>query len=134
MKCSCWLVVVLWLAACASETPPPEAPTASHASSPRKKSRGAKSLSPEQLRRVMNKKSLAMAGCAELSENKDSLSSMTIEFEVGKDGKVSGEHIADGDVDDVLRDCVLGVVRDARFPKSGAATDVSWPLRFRSNQ
>jgi outer membrane biosynthesis protein TonB len=79
----------------------------------------------------MNKKSAAIAGCYELSDNKD-LSSMTIEFEVGMDGRVSGERVADAAVDDVLRDCVLGVVRDARFPKSGAATDVSWPLRFRS--
>jgi len=126
-----WLLVVLSLSACSSETPPPTDPGTAHASSSRKKPRGAKALSAEQLRHVMNKKSTAIAGCYELSDNKD-LSSMTIEFEVGMDGRVNDERIADAAVDNVLRDCVLGVVRDARFPKSGAATDVSWPLRFRS--
>src|SRR5262245_60096963 len=119
MKLSLSLAFVFWLSACTSETPPPATASTAHASRTKKKPRAAKALSPDQLRRVMNKKSAALAGCYELSESKD-LSSMTVEFEVGTDGRVSGGRIADGDVDDVMRDCVLGVVRDAHFPKAAA--------------
>jgi len=82
----------------------------------------------------MNAKATALAGCYELAETEGGTArpSLTVEFEIGVDGRVRGERIADGDVGGVLGDCVLRVVRDARFPRSGAATDVSWPLRFRT--
>lgn len=83
----------------------------------------------------MDKKALEMSGCYELSDDKEgaALETLTVEFEVGIDGKVTGERFADGESGDVLRDCVLKVVRGARFPKAGSPTDVSWPLRFRTS-
>jgi len=120
------------LAGCSAETPTPAAP---NAAAPARRAETARrsSLSSEQVRRVMNAKAVDLSGCYELSEAKegDARPNLTVEFEVGVDGRVSDERIADGDGGGVFGDCVLRVVRDARFPRAGAPTDVSWPLRFR---
>ena len=76
-----------------------------------------------------------MAGCYEVSESKNhsTTGSLTVEFEVGADGRVNGERVADSSLsDDVLNECVLGVVRKTHFPKATAPTDVTWPVRFRA--
>lgn len=121
--------------ACGAEAPEPKtAPSAARSgpARPAKSAKRARSLSPQQVRRVMDEKALEMSGCYELADDKaGALGTLTVEFEVGADGRVRGERFADGGRD-VLRECVLKVVKDARFPEAGAPTDVSWPLRFKS--
>ncbi|HEY4159046.1 MAG TPA: AgmX/PglI C-terminal domain-containing protein [Polyangiaceae bacterium] len=129
---ACWLVFAL--SACASD-PAPAAHAPSREHHAKKRAPRATSLSPAQLHRAMSSKGTALAGCYQVSESKNhsDAGSMTIEFEVGMDGRVSGERVAESDLSDgVLGDCVLGVVRQTHFPKATAPTDVSWPVRFRT--
>lgn len=115
----------------ASEPPKPVVASAKPAAKPKPKVK--RSLTPEQLQQTMKSRQTAMAACYELSPAKEKqlAGELTVDFTVEPSGKVTGESLVNDSIaDKILSECVVGVVRDTSFPRSEAAIDVSWPMRF----
>lgn len=133
------ILLVLWLASCGGEPPPPpkappRAPPAKVAEEPELKP----GLNHHQLRKVMNDTAdPAVRGCYTVAySGKDGgTGQLVVDFSVNPDGTVASATVSDSTLaNPTLEDCVQKVYEGLTFPRAPGATDASRPYNFKNGQ